>query len=73
MEKFHIKPRLALIVLAWCEKEAYSLTGMENNLDLSVKSQMQLKLYNICVHSSFNRSDLNLSTNKKKMVAGTFY
>ena len=41
LEKFDIKPsRLVLSVLAWCENEAYSETGMENNLHLFVKSQM---------------------------------
>ena len=36
LEKFDIKPsRLVLSVLAWCEKEAYSATGMENCVYLS--------------------------------------
>ena len=35
LEKFDIKPSgVVLSVLAWCEKEAYSVTGMENNLRL---------------------------------------
>ena len=33
LEKLGTKPnRLVLSVIAWCEKEAYSMTGMENNL-----------------------------------------
>ena len=41
LEKIDIKPsRLVLSVLAWCEKKAYSETGMENNLRLFVKSQL---------------------------------
>ena len=33
LEKFNIEPsRLVLTVLVLCEKEAYSATGMENNL-----------------------------------------
>ena len=35
---------------------------MKNNLPLFAKSQMQLKLNNSSVHSSFDRSELNLST-----------
>ena len=38
LDKFDIKPsRLVLSVTVWCEKEAYSATGMENNLHLFVK------------------------------------
>ena len=48
--------------LAWCEKEVNSATGMENILRLFVKSQKQLKLNNSGVHSSFDRSELYLST-----------
>ena len=41
LEKIDIKPiRSVLRVLAQCEKQAYSATGMENNLRLFVKSQM---------------------------------
>ena len=41
------------------EKETYAA---ENNLHLFSKSQIQLKLNNSGVHSSFTRSELHLST-----------
>ena len=35
--------RLALTVLAYCEKEAYSTTGMEHNFRLFVKSRVEVE------------------------------
>ena len=41
LEKFDIKnSRLVLSILAWCEKKAYSATGMDTNLRIFLKSQM---------------------------------
>ena len=45
--------------------ETYSVTGMKHNLPPFAKSQMQLELNNSSVHSSFDRSELNLSTNNE--------
>ena len=41
LENIDIKPsKLILNVLAWCEKEAYSASGMKNNLRIFIKSRM---------------------------------
>ena len=62
LEKLDIKTRILVLSLTTCKKETYLTAGMQINLRLFVKSQMQLKLNNSNVHSNFNISELYLST-----------